>query len=159
MLALTIIVLLIFGVGILRVLAKIFLGALSLTLSAATFIFKIFCIFFGILAGVIFLILQKLVPFAIKHLSTAVMWIIAAIVTLGLTIYAAGRNIFYGESILDFIKKLIPHKEISSRRTDFLLLLIELADSIQSEISEELKSQYEQVLSFFKNPLNVNNDE
>ncbi len=155
MLALTIIILLIFGAGILRVFAKFFLAVFSLTFSAATFAFKLFCIFLGILAGVIFLILQNLVPFLAKHLARAVPWIISAFVTAGLLIYAAGRNIFHGESITEFIEKLIPHKDESSRRKDFSISLIELADSIQADISEKLKSQYKQVLNFLKHPVNV----
>lgn len=149
-LAILLVVLLIFGVGILRVLAKIFLGALSVTLSAATSVFKIFCVFFGVLAGVIFLILQRLIPIAAKYLSTAATWLIAATVTVGLLIYAAGRNFLHGESILEFIKKLIPREEISSRRTDFSILLIELTDSIQSDIVSKLKAQYEKITDFFK---------
>lgn len=148
-LAILLIILLIFGAGILRLLAKIFLYALGLTVSAATFAFKLFCIFFGVLAGVIFLILQKLVPFVIKHLSRAATWIIAAIVTAGLLIYAAGRNIFYGENIFDFIKKLIPNKRVSSR-TDFSLLAIEIADAVNSDIISKLKAQYETITDFFK---------
>ena len=99
---------------------------------------------------IFFLILQKLIPFLAKNLSTAATWIIAAIVTGGLMIYAAGRNIFCGESFFDFIKKLIPHKEFSSRRTDFSLLVIELADSIQADISIKLKTQYEKIFNFLK---------
>lgn len=146
-LAILLVVLLIFGAGILRVLAKIFLSALSLTLSAATSVFKIFCVFFGVLAGVIFLILQRLIPVAAKYLSTAATWLIAATVTVGLLIYAAGRNFLHGESILEFIKKLIPHE---THGTDFSLLLIELTDSIQSDIVSKLKAQYEKITSFFK---------
>ena len=142
-LAVLLVVLLIFGAGILRVLAKIFLGALSLTLSAATSVFKIFCIIWG----VFFLILQKLIPFFAKHLATAATWIIAAVVTAGLIIYAAGRNFFHGESISAFIKKLIPHE---THGTDFSLLLIELADSIQSDIVSKLKAQYEKITDFLK---------
>ena len=129
------------GIIFFRLLAKI----LGLTLSAS----KIFIIILGVLAGIFFLILQKVIPFLAKHLSTAATWIIAAIVTGGLLIYAAGRKIFCGESISDFIKKLIPHKEFS-RRTDFSLLLIELADSIQADIFSKLKTQYEKIFSFFK---------
>ncbi len=153
-LAIFLVVMLTFGAEILRLLGKIFLSALSLTFSAATFAFKLFCIFLGIFSGAIFLILQNLVPFLAKHLTRAVPWIISAFVTIGLLIYAAGRNIFHGESITEFIEKLISHKEISSRRTDFSLLVIELADSIQADISEKLKSQYETVLNFFK-PVDV----
>lgn len=142
-------VLLIFGAGILRLLGKIFLSALGLTLSAATFIFKVLCVFFGLLAGVIFLILQKIIPVAAKYFSTAATWLIAAIVTAGLLIYAAGRNIFHGESITDFIKKLIPHENYS-RRTDFSLFVIELADSVHSDIVSKLETQYEKILQFFK---------
>lgn len=140
-LAVLLIILLIIGAGFFRLLAKI----LGLTLSAS----KIFIIILGVLAGIFFLILQKLIPFLAKHLPTAATWIIAAIVTGGLLIYAAGRKLFCGESISDFIKKLIPHKEIS-RRTDFSLLLIELADSIQADIFSKLKTQYEKIFSFFK---------
>ena len=139
--AILIMFLLTVGTIFFRLLAKI----LGLTLSAS----KIFVISFGVLAAIFFLILQKLIPFLAKHLSTAATWIIAAIVTGGLMIYAAGRNIFCGESFFDFIKKLIPHKEFS-RRTDFSLLVIELADSIQADISIKLKMQYEKIFNFFK---------
>ena len=155
MLALTIIILLVFGAGILRTLAKLFLAAFSLTFSVATFAFKLFLIFLGILAGAIFLILQNLVPFLAKHLTRAVPWIISAVVTAGLLIYAAARNIFHGESITEFIEKLIPHKDESSRRKDFSISVIELADSIQADISEKLKAQYKEVVNFFKHPVNV----
>lgn len=140
--AILIMFLLTVGTIFFRLLAKI----LGLTLSAS----KIFVIIFGVLAGIFFLILQKLIPFLAKHLSTAATWIIAAIVTGGLMIYAAGRNIFCGESFFDFIKKLIPHKEFPSRRTDFSLLVIELADSIQADISIKLKTQYEKIFNFLK---------
>ena len=133
--AILVVLLPIFGALILRLLAKI----IYLTLSAA----KLFCIIWG----VFFLILQKLIPFLAKHLATAATWIIAAVVTAGLIIYAAGRNFFHGESISAFIKKLIPHE---THGTEFSLLLIELADSIQNDISEKLKSQYETILDFFK---------
>lgn len=148
-LAILLIILLIFGGAILRLLAKLFLYALGLTFSVASFFFKCFCVFFGVMAGVIFLILQKLVPFAVKHLSRAITWIIAAIVTAGLLIYAAGRNIFHGENILDFIKNLIPNKRVSIN-TDFSLLLIELADAVHSDIISKFNAQYETILDFFK---------
>ena len=139
--AILIMFLLTVGIIFFRLLAKI----LGLTLSAS----KFFVIFLGVLTGIFFMILQKLIPFLAKHLSTSAMWIISAVVTGGLMIYATGRKIFYGESISDFIKKLIPHVEIS-RRTDFSLLVIELADSIQADISEKLKMQYEKIFNFFK---------
>lgn len=143
------IVLLIFGGAILRLLAKIFFSALVLTLSAATFAFKLFCIFFGVLAGVIFLILQKILPIAAKYLSTATLWGISALVTVAMAIYAFGRKIFNGESFTEIIEKLIPH-ENPSRRTDFSLLLIELADSIHTDILSKLENQSDKIFKFFQ---------
>ena len=147
--AIFVIVLLIFGGAILRLLAKIFFSALGLTLSVATFAFKLFCIFFGVLAGVIFLILQKILPIAAKYLSTATLWGISALVTVAMAIYAFGRKIFNGESFTEIIEKLIPH-ENPSRRTDISLLLIELADSIHTDILSKLENPYERILKFFK---------
>lgn len=148
-LAILAVVLLIFGGGILRVLAKIFFSALGLALSVAAFVFKLFCIFFGLLAGAIFLVLQKILPVAAKYLSVAATWTISAVVTVGLILYATSRKIFHGESITEFITKLLPNKRISPA-TDFSLLAIELADSVHSDIVSKLESQYEKILKFFK---------
>lgn len=82
----------------------------------------------------------------------AVTWTISAIVTFALLTYAGGRKIFHGESITDFVKKLIPNKRIS-QETDFSLLAIEIADAINSDITSKLKQQYKKILKFF-NPFN-----
>ena len=82
----------------------------------------------------------------------AITWIISVIVTIALLIYAGGRKIFHGESITDFVKKLIPNKRISPK-TDFSLLAIEIADAINSDITSKLKQQYKKILKFF-NPFN-----
>lgn len=113
---------------------------------------KLFCISLGIIAGVIFLLVHKIIPYVIKYVPLAITWTISAIVTLALMIYAGGRKIFHGESIIDFVKNLIPNKKFS-QQTDFSLLAIELADSINSDITSKLKNQYEKILRFFK-PLN-----
>ena len=143
------IILLIFGAGVLRVSAKIFFAALSLILSAAILTFKAICVFIAVLAGVIFLALQKITPYAVKYLSTAATWLIAALVTAALLIYAAGRNILHGENFVEFVKELIPNKRISIR-TDFSLLIIEVADAVHSEIVSKLETQYKKILAFFK---------
>lgn len=149
LLAILLIIFLIFGAESLKLLTKIFFSALNLTVSAAILIFKLICIFFGVLAGVIFLLMQKILPCAVKYLSTAATWLISAIVTFALLIYAVGRNIFHGENIIEFIKKLIPNERVSIR-TDFSLLLIELANSIHSDIVSKLETQYQKILRFFK---------
>ena len=92
---------------------------------------------------------EKIIPFAAKYFPVFVTWLISAIVTLALLIYAVVRNILYGVSITKFIKNLIPNKRISDK-TNFSLLLVEVADSIKIDISAKLKFQYEKILSFFK---------
>ena len=92
---------------------------------------------------------EKIIPFAAKYFLVFVTWLISAIVTLALLIYAVGRTILYGVSITKFIKNLIPNKRISDK-TNFGLLLVEVADSIKIDISARLKFQYEKILSFFK---------
>ncbi len=144
------IILLIFGAEIFRFLSKF--SSLNLIAYAANLVLKTFCILLGIIAGVIFLILQKIIPYVIKYLPMAVTWTISAIVTFALLTYAGGRKIFHGESITDFVKKLIPNKRIS-QETDFSLLAIEIADAINSDITSKLKQQYKKILKFF-NPFN-----
>ena len=93
-------------------------------------------------SSVISFLSQKVLPFAAKYFPIFITWLISAIVTFGLLIYATGRKFLYGESITKFIKQLIPNKRISDR-TEFLLLLVEVADSIKSDISTKLNFQYE----------------
>ena len=143
---------LIFGAGILRFIGRIFFMALSAVMSAALFAFKLLCIFFGVLAALIFVALRQLIPFAAKHLAVAVPWAISALVTGGLVVYAFGRHILHGENAIEFLEKLIPQRE-NSRRTDFSLLLIELTDSIHEDILSRLEVQFELIREIFK-PLN-----
>lgn len=135
--------LLVFGAGILRLVGQFFI-------TAVVFAFKVICVFFGVLAALIYMVLRQLVPFVAKHLAIAVPWAISALVTAGLIIYAVGRKIFHGESVTAFVEKLIPPKEIPSRGTDFSLLVIELADSIHADILSRLEIQIELVREFFK---------
>ena len=140
---------LIFGAGILRFIGRIFFMALSAVMSAALFAFKLLCIFFGVLAALIFVALRQLIPFAAKHLAVAVPWAISALVAFGLTVYAFGRHILHGENAIEFLEKLIPQRE-NSRRTDFSLLLIELTDSIHEDILSRLEVQFELIREIFK---------
>lgn len=144
------VVLLIFGAGILRFIGRIFFMTLGVVMSAAFFAFKLLCIFFGVLAALIFVALRQLLPFAAKHLATAVPWAISALVAFGLTVYAFGRHLFHGDNAIEFLEKLIPPKEIPSRRTEFSLLLIELTDSIHEDILSRLEVQIELIREFFK---------
>ncbi|MBO4402012.1 MAG: hypothetical protein J5809_09255 [Selenomonadaceae bacterium] len=140
-----VILFLIFGAGILRLVGQFFI-------TAVVFAFKLICIFFGVLAALIYMVLRQLVPFVAKHLAVAVPWAISALVAFGLTVYAFGRHIFHGENAIVFLEKLIPQRE-NSRRTEFSLLLIELTDSIHADILSRLEVQIELIREFFR-PLN-----
>lgn len=145
-----VVVLLFFGAGFLQLIGRIFLTVLNVAMSAAIFAFKLMCLFFLVLAALIFIALRQLVPFVAKHLATAVPWAISALVAFGLTVYAFGRHFLHGENAIVFLEKLIPPKEIPSRRTEFSLLLIELTDSIHEDILSRLEVQFELIREFFK---------
>lgn len=145
MLSIFLIILLIVGAGFLTTLTKTSFSASN----AATLALKLFCIILGVIAGVVFLLVRKIVPYVVKYVPLAITWTISAVVTAALLIYAGGRKIFHGESITDFVEKLIPDKKISQQK-DFSLLAIELTDSINNDITSKLKNQYEKILSFFK---------
>lgn len=144
------ILLLVFGAGILRLVGNVLLTALGLMMSAAIFAFKLVCVFFGVLAALIYMVLRQLVPFVAQHLAVAIPWVISALVAAGLIFYALGRKILHGESVTAFVEKLIPPREIPSRGTDFSLLVIELADSIHTEIVSKLEAQLAQVREIFR---------
>ena len=143
--AVAIIVLLILGGAFLLVLFKISLRGI---LSVATFIFKMFCVFFGVMAGVIFLLLQKAIPFLVKHLSTAILWIISTIISFALAVYALSRKILHGESFTEFMAQLIPNKDLLHGK-DFSLSAIAIIDAIHSEIISKLEMHYQKIFRFF----------
>ncbi len=124
-------ILLLFGAGICQLLLRM-----------SIFAFNLICLVLFALVLLIYLTLRLFVPFVAKKLALAVPWLISAIVALGLTIYAFGRHFLHGENAIVFLEKLIPQRGFS-RRTDFSLLVIALADSVHADIVEKLQAQIE----------------
>ncbi len=134
------VILLICGLGFLRLIFQALTIFLGVFIGAVMVLFKAICVLIGVLAASIYLALKKIIPVV----ANALTWLIPSLITFFVALVAFGRKFFMGENELDFVETMLPKKEFP-RRSDFWLTLMELNESLHTEIVTRFEQQAQEI--------------